>query len=303
MYSSDNAPSKPNTFSKTTDLSVKNVFGPALETIGSSGLFGPTSFQGYAKQHGYNVSRKTCELISKDAIESLPMELRASQSMVLRLGSAADGRGTAFAIVKVPDLRDFFLMHEKVFSNEPETFSATGSETNLMAFRLLPKLTETSLVNLALASGVLGSALQIDSTSQVLVPATGQSTYSFTFQPHQSVPTSLTHNRGQVEIDALFFAPRNGKECLFLVEAKTGNGRQSLAKHKLVYPVLALRREIPRAIPIVPVYLHVERSDREYRFHVAECELVVPAETLPVLCDLRVVSNRTLVLPSFSQSL
>ena len=108
---------------------------------------------------------------------------------------------------------------------------------------------------------------------------------------------------GQVEIDALFFAPRNGKECLFLVEAKTGNGRRSLAKHKLVYPVLALRREIPRAIPIVPVYLHVERSDSEYRFHVAECELVVPAETLPVLCDLRVVSNRTLVLPSFSQSL
>ena len=280
---------------------MKNVFGPALETIGSSGLFGPTSFQGYAKQHGYNGSRKTCELISKDAIESLPIELRESQSMALRLGSAADGRGTAFAIVKVPDLRDFFLMHETVFSNEPEAFVPTGSETNLMAFRFLPKLTETSLVNLALASGVLGSALQIDDTSQALIPATGQSIYSFTFQPHQCVPTSLTHNRGQVEIDALFFAPRNGKECLFLVEAKTGSGRRSLAKHKLVYPLLALRGEIPRTIPIVPVYMHAERTHSEYRFHVAECELEVPAETLPVLCDLRVVSNRTLVLPSFSE--
>ena len=279
---------------------MKNVFGPAIETMDSSGLFGPTSFQDYAKRHGYSGSRKTCELISRDAIESLPVELRESQSMVLRLGSAAQGRGTAFALVRVPDLRDFFLMHESVFSQDDEAFLPTSSERNLRAFRLLPKLTETSLVNLALASGVLGSALQIDEGSQVLVPATGQSIYSFEFQPHRSVSAELSHNRGQVEIDALFLAPRNGKECLFLVEAKTGGGRRSLAKHKLAYPYLALRKEISPDIPIVPVYLHAERTSSGYRFRIAECEIETDADKLPVLCDLKVVSNRTFVIPSFS---
>ena len=280
---------------------MKNVFGPALESIGSSGIFGPTSFQEYAARHGYDGSRKTCELISKDALESLPAELRESQSMVLRLGAAAHGRGTAFALIRVPVLTDFFLMHEIVFSRNEEAFLPTGPERNLMAFRFLPKLTENSLVNLALASGVLGHALQIDDPSQILVPATGQSTYSFVFQPHRSVSAELSHNRGQVEIDALFLAPRNGKECLFLVEAKTGGSRRSLAKHKLVYPYLALRKEISPDIPIVPVYLHAERTNSGYRFRIAECEFETDDDKLPVLCDLKVVSNRTFVLPAFTE--
>lgn len=279
---------------------MKNVFDPALESIGSSGVFGPMSFQEYAARYGCDLSRKTCELISKDALETLPAELRESRSMVLRLGSAAQGRGTAFALIRVPDLQDFFLMHESVFCRNEETFLPTGSERSLMAFRLLPKLTENSLVNLALASGVLGHALQIDDPSQVLVPATGQSTYSFEFQPHRSVSVELSHNRGQVEIDALFLAPRNGKECLFLVEAKTGASRRSLAKHKLVYPYIALRKEISPDIPIIPVYLNAERTSSGYRFRIAECEFETHADKLPVLCELKVASNCTFVIPSLS---
>ncbi len=87
----------------------------------------------------------------------------------------------------------------------------------------------------------------------------------------------------------------------WIVIVAGGGNSYALVPVRTGYPLLALRGEIPRTIPIVPVYMHVERTHSEYRFHVAECELVVPAETLPVLCDLRVVSNRTLILPSFSQ--
>ena len=265
-----------------------------------SGVFGPASFQDYATQHGYNSSRKTCELISKDSIESLPDELREAQAMVLRLGVASDGRGTAFVLVKVSNLSDFFLIHEKIFTNEEVRFDPFVHEANLLAFQSLPKLTETSLVNLALASGVLGTALQIDDPTRIPLPATGQSTYSFVFQPHEDIWVQLKHDRGQVEIDALFFAKRGGITCLFLIEAKTGTGRRSLAKHKLVYPLLALRPEIPITIPIVPVYMHAERTTSGYRFRIAECVLRLEFNKASVLSDLQVVSNRTFLLPGLN---
>ena len=57
------------------------------------------------------------------------------------------------------------------------------------------------------------------------------------------------HNRGQVEIDSLFIGRRRGEDVLFLLEAKQSD--RSLAKHKLVYPALAVADKVPADIAIV----------------------------------------------------
>jgi len=110
----------------------------------------------------------------------------------------------------------------------------------------LPSFTETSLVNLALASGLMAHALGIRKGDVGLAPATGQSTFSFKFRPREKIELTWPHLRGQVEIDSLFTARRNGKETVFIMESKAGREFDSLSNHKLVYPVLALPQKVPR---------------------------------------------------------
>ncbi|MEO2016233.1 MAG: hypothetical protein ABGZ53_17885 [Fuerstiella sp.] len=272
------------------------VFDPAIAAIDQSGLFGPVSFQGYLSEHGLRADTATA--ISVDSREKLRTELRDNNCMVLRLGRDEGGKHTAFALVKTDDLDDFFLMHENIFTAAHQIFLPDLSWKSLCAFQALGKLTETSLVNLAIASGLLSFALGIDKTEQHFIPATGQTTYSFDFMPHQSCPVVLSHNAGQVEVDALFFARRNGQECLFLVEAKTGAKRQSLAKHKLVYPLLGIRQFLPAGISVVPVYMHCVARDDGYEFRTVECSFESPADqSPPTLCDLTAASSSNLFLP------
>jgi hypothetical protein len=51
----------------------------------------------------------------------------------------------------------------------------------LFLFGLLPKLSETSLLTLAHASGLMAEALDCDDSSMHIIPATGHGTYSFQF--------------------------------------------------------------------------------------------------------------------------
>jgi hypothetical protein len=101
--------------------------------------------------------------------------------------------------------------------------------STLYTFMLLPGFTETSVVNLALASGLLPYALDVDATYTPSVPATGQSVFSFPVKPNSKLGAEWFHQRGQVEIDALFVARRRSKETLFLVEVKCSNNFESLA--------------------------------------------------------------------------
>jgi hypothetical protein len=278
------------------------IFQPALAAMLGQGTaaFGPESFQDYLQRNSLPATN-TWRAISIDSIERLPPDLRKAGVMVFRLGSPAGERTTSFALARHPSgWSDYFLCDASLMGNAtPEVFIPSSSLRALYAFQLLPSLTESSLVNLALASGMLAEALALDGPTQAIVPATGQSTFTFEVTPHQGAGVVWQHVRGQVEIDALFVARRGGKEILFLVEAKSGQDSESLAKHKLVYPLLALRDHVPAYLPIVPVYMRAWRADDGLHFCITECQLAPPAGAAVAIADLRPVQTRRLVLAGF----
>src|SRR4051812_47743749 len=100
---------------------------------------------------------------------------------------------------------------------------------HLFAFTLLPKFTETPLVNLAIASGLLSHALGLDDATLPSAPATGQGTYSVAFSPRAGMGLTWSHSKGQVDLDAEIIVKRRGEETLFVVEAKAGDEFDSLA--------------------------------------------------------------------------
>ncbi len=184
----------------------KRIFQPALTAIsGKTGaVYGPMSFQDYLKEHRLPAA-KTAASISIDSYERLPIELRNDDAMVLRLGSSPKGTGTQFVLVKLKNrLRDFFLFDSEVFTNQKwSTFIPPASMRNLFPFQLLPVLSESSLVNLAIVTGLMSSALGLEERN-LTAPATGQSIFTFELRAHSSFPEKLIHASGQVEIDALF---------------------------------------------------------------------------------------------------
>lgn len=141
--------------------------------------------------------------------------------------------------------------------------------------------------------------LELDSVNTLPAPATGNSTYSFEFQPHESFNVTLRHDRGQVEIDAVFVGQRHGRDCLFVLECKTGSPTSSLAKHKLVYPILALGPHVPADIPIIPIYMLAELQENGIIYHLLECDFPDPrASSKPLaLSALKAVRDVHLLLP------
>jgi hypothetical protein len=157
-------------------------------------------------------------------------------------------------------------------------------------FDLLPKATETSLVNMAVASGILGAALQIESERDTIINATAQGTYSFSVSPHQDFDTSWHHTSGQVEIDGAFVARRNERETIFVVEAKVSDSFDSLAKHKIAYPMLAIEASLAEATPVVGVYLRVLRKPSGFEFFIAECQFQGSQRAISALYPVRVAA-------------
>ena len=279
------------------------MFECALEEMKKSGLphWGPKSFQGYCNDRGVKAP-KTADYISIDSRKSLAPELRNAQCMVFRLGAPEGERNTHFGLAKCSHgWGDYFLLDDTLFGSlAPEVFIPTVSFRHLFPFYLLPEFTETSLVNLALASGLMAHALGLDEQTLPLATATGQSTHTFRFRPRIGMEEPWTHSRGQVEIDSLFIARRGGKETVFIVESKAAGELDSLAKHKLLYPLLAIRGKVPHYMPVIPVYLRVVQREDGYHFYFAECELAKRADgDLPVLTGLQAVSQKHFVLRLF----
>ena len=234
----------------------------------------PQGFQDYVNAN--NLKANTAASISIDAIKKLPKLLKEQNTMVLRLGSRSGSNQTYFSLVKTNDVNDFFFNDQALFGQlQPELFLPNVSIRSLFAFQLLPKVTETSVVNLAIASGLMAEALNLEDDKTIVVPATGQSTFTFNFKPLANEDIVLKHINGQVEIDAVFVAKRDGKEHLFVIEAKHGDKFDSLAKHKLLYPSLSLLQKLPSSMPIVPVYLRSIKTEKGIDFYIAECPCIV----------------------------
>jgi hypothetical protein len=284
---------------------MSNLFRPALAVMeaGHVPAFGPRSFQGYLAENGL-AAQNTWQHISVDNLRRLAPELREANTMVFRLGSPEGEKHTHFGLARcVGGWADYFILDKEVFDTaKPELFIPPVSMRQLFAFTLLPKFTETSLVNLAIASGLLSHALGLDDATLPSAPATGQGTYSFSFSPHAELGVTWTHSKGQVEIDAAIIAKRRGEESLFVVEAKAGEGFDSLAKHKLLYPVLALRSGIPEYMPLVPVYIRVLRGADGLHFYLAECDLSPAIDGVVSLSTLRPKAVSHLVLMGFNRA-
>lgn len=276
------------------------IFTQALASMAASGspVYGPVSFQAYCREQGI-APRSTAACISVQSIEGLDAELRAASTTVFRLGSPQGTPTTEFALVRSSHGldRDFFLVDSQIFADvSPRLFIPAVPFAHLYAFHLLPGFTETSLVNLAMSSGLLPEALGLDRGHYPSAPATGQSTYTFSFVASAEVPIPLCHNNGQVEIDAVFTGCQKGQEKLFVVEAKATGKFTSLSKHKLAYAVLAMRNTVPKCLPIVPVYLRCVPDEKILHFHIAECTYDTGTDGMMVLSSLRPKSVRHLAM-------
>jgi hypothetical protein len=245
-----------------------------IERNGRSGLdtYGPIPFQAYIAQHHLPAAR-TWQYVSVDSLDRLSPDLREAMTMIFRLGSRSGVNGTHLGLAKcLNGWNDYFLDDRELIKQAaPDAYLPSASARRLFAFHLLPKLTETSLVNLAVGSGLLQYALRLSEGEEQVVPATGQSSFTFDIAPRLGMPIPWQHVQGQVEIDALFVGRRDEKECLFLVEAKSGSPTGTLAKHKLCYPLAALRGEVPEYIRIIPVYLKTWTENDGQHFLITEC--------------------------------
>ncbi|MEK4099757.1 DUF6997 domain-containing protein [Bacillus sp. FSL E2-0195] len=278
---------------------MSSVFHYVIDQLDNvdQGVFGPVSFLDYLSGLGFP-KLKAPDAISIDSWERLHQSLKSNDCMVLRLGKST-GAGTQFAVVKVKDrLSEYFLFDEKIFTNEGVEYFPEVEDNQLLAYQLLPTLTEASIVNLGFTSGLVSKALGLDEFKPIFSPATCNSTFTFSFKPHSSMDRNLIHKNGQVEIDAMFVEKRNKVNTLFVIEAKVGNKHKSLAKHKLLYPVLAVAPQIPDSIPIVPVYLKAHYEEDGIHFHIVECEIPDPRKNLIGYNELQVKHDKHYILPS-----
>ena len=270
------------------------IFDQAIRSLEAEGLSysEPQSFCAYRdslEKKPTNSTKNTAQILSVQKKEDLQRELVESGYMIFRLGKREGQKGSYFGLAKLKnpdDWSEYFLIDADLFKGvEKQIFLPNVSIRQLFAFNLLSDLTENSLINLAISSGLMASALGIETSESLAAPASASGTFNFQFKANcdENAPV-WDHEQGQVEIDALFVGRRGKQEILFVIEAKTSEKYQSLAKHKLVYPILALRNKIPDCIQVIPVYLRVVKSknNREIDFYVAECKPINIQEVVSV---------------------
>jgi len=259
----------------------------------------PCSFRDYCRKFSLSTGA-TASYISIDSYSSLRPELKVARCMVFRLGRRSGGSGTHFALSKCQNgWDDFFLFDDKLFNNCPEDYYIPRSiDYYLYPFRLLSILSENSLINFAIASGLMSHALNLNLRDISHASTSGQSTFTFSFKPNSLMPITWDHISGQVEIDCIFTANRNGKSTVFVLEAKSGSDLGSLAKHKLFYPVLSILPRIPKTMDIVPVYMRAYKKGSNYHFNFAECLFKRSSSEVPVLSELSPIKSSSFVVKS-----
>jgi hypothetical protein len=85
-------------------------------------------------------------------------------------------------------------------------------------------------------------------------------------------------------------------------EAKNDDSNE-LAKHKLVYPALAIRSHVPPRMPIIPVYMRCKQIDGKKHFYIAECEPIEAQQHTYSISALRTRTKQHFVLFGFGTNL
>lgn len=273
--------------------SKKSVFAPGLEAHLASGnpVSPARSFREYAEEHGLDAQR-TASYISVSHWGELPQMLQAADTMVLRLGGPGP---TRFSLVTVSDVTRFFVPEPDPALNT-ETFLPRMSLRALFSYAVLGSVSEQTLITLASTSGLLSHALGLDPDDPLEAPATGAITATFAFRPDPEADTVLHHVGGQVEVDAVFVGRRDGRDVVFVIEAKGRKPR--LAKHKLVYPILSLRENVPEDMEVIPIYLRAfrDRSRPRFIFEISEGAFAGKDDP-PYLTAISFAPYRRLALP------
>lgn len=228
---------------------AKDPFEPAVLGMerGSSNTFGPSCFKDYLAEHSLGKFDAWSSL-SIDFLSRLAPSLRSRNIMVFRLGSRPGSRGTWFGLAKALNgFSEYFLVDDDLFRDTvPRDFEPHASSTELLAYRFIPTTTETTCVNLAVASGLMAEALELDRDTPPVAPATGKSTYTFGVVPHSRLDAVWEHCNGQVEIDAVLTGRRRGRDVVIVVEAKWVKPSVSSQNTNSPMPLLRSRRRCHR---------------------------------------------------------
>jgi hypothetical protein len=279
----------------------QTIFLPAIQEMRAKSIScrEPESFDAYIKRNGLENAKqkRTAEYISVQGFNDLDTGLKAERIMVFRLGSLPGTKSTAFGLARVSETWDeYFFFDDALFGKlEAEVFVPKVPYSALYSLALVPTLTESSLANIAVASGLISEVLGVDPQGVPSIPATGQSTYSFRFKPNSSYQTIFEHRHGQVEIDGVFVCSIGSRATVVVLEAKSGEFG-SLAKHKLFYPMEALREKIPTFMPIIGIYLRVQKREQDLYFNLAICRSTRDDFGVSSVDSLRVTSARKIVL-------
>ena len=276
---------------------------PALDEMdrADASIYGPESFRDYLSRHGFDPrDYRTAAEISVNSKRDLGATLRDNRTMVLRAGSAPEGTGTQFALVRTENGVDDFFIDERQFGHAvtEELDLTPGSSDHgelsqqardmLLAYEMLPSYSESSYLHLAMAIGILSRALELDVESIGTAPVTFSTSFDFRFQAHADIDQTISHNRGQVEVDCCFVSRQDGQRLVVVLEAKKGRSR-ALAKHKLYYPLMGLRSSTPEAIEeLVPVYLRADSQSGAIEYDIYECDPVSVDGEVPALADIDV---------------
>ena len=280
---------------------------PALEEMDHTGtsIYGPESFRDYLSRHGFDPREyRTAAEISVNTRRDLGATLRDNQTMVLRAGAAPEGTGTQFALVRTENgVEDFFIDEQQFEAAGHDLIDLTpGSDDHaalsqqasdmLLAYEMLPTYSESSYLHLAMAIGVLSRALALDVRSIGTAPVTFSTSFDFQFRAHTDIGRTISHNRGQVEVDCCFVSRQDGQRLVVVLEAKKGRSR-ALAKHKLYYPLMGLRANAPEPIAeLVPVYLRADSTAGAIEYDIYECDPVSVDGEPPALADIGVRNHR-----------
>lgn len=252
------------------------LFKSALGGMTQAVVRQPQGWTDYLESAGIQVRPDPAPIISVQDLQHLRPDLRQAQTMLFRLG--VTGRQVRFGMARTDDWPDEFFLPDDATPGPPDVYLSPARLRDLYGYGLFPAV-ERTLVNLACASGALSELLQLDSPDPLPPPAMGASAYTFQFRPLAAAADVYDHVNGQVDLDCIVVAKRERREHVFMVEAKferlekaVASDRRRLAKHKLLYPVLAIRPRVSPGMPIVPVSLRAAVGPGFVDYHVIECE-------------------------------